>query len=67
MEEAENLRRRGKAGHYGITAEEEEGIRRRKRAFTKTTLSSLKSQLKEARRRERTAREDAGVPASAMT
>lgn len=46
MEEAENLRRRGKAGHYGITAEEEEGIRRRKRAFTKTTLSSLKSQLK---------------------
>ena len=46
MEEAENLRRRGKAGHYGITAEEEEGIGRRKRAFTKTTLSSLKSQLK---------------------
>ena len=46
MEEAETLRRRGRAGHYGITAEEEEAMKRRKRAFTRTTLSAIKSQLK---------------------
>jgi len=46
MEEAETLRRRGRAGHYGITAEEEESMKRRKRAFTRTTLSAIKSQLK---------------------
>ena len=46
MEDADRLRRRGQAGHYGITAEEEEGMRRRKKVFTRNTLSPIKSQLK---------------------
>ena len=46
MEDADRVRRRGQAGHYGITAEEEEGMRRRKKVFTRNTLSPIKSQLK---------------------